>query len=425
MQAIPFIYFSLLALFLYRKRKRIDLSIYIVILYTVTGFFSIFVRGIPTYSISLVSATCYCLLHTLCIYPIIKFSDSRVCEMGKIKNDKLLKIIAWLAFISFFVFFAGTVSTVMDILSGDLQALRNTLYNEGSTGYGGFSNYPIIIRVFFLITAYLFGCGWVLIFLAFYGLLIQKLPKLYFFLFIIASLNSLWKGIMNIDRSAAAMYVISFMGMVIYFWPYMEKKNKSKVSLVTGLLLGVIFVYLFVISFARFGGADSNDTYAVEDSFVQYIGQNYYFFCYFFDTFDNPYKMSNLLFPFINHFIFQDDVLGGFRINEFFEIKLGMETGYFYTYLGQIQLTAGHLVAILFAILLCIISYSVLNRRISHRVRISGMTSFLYVFFASFSMLGVFYYYYQQQTITASIVFFLIVFRLLGPSKLYVEKSKI
>ena len=425
MQAIPFIYFSLLVVFLYRKRKKIDLSIYIMLLYAVTGFFSIFVRGIPTYSISLVSAISYCFLHTLCIFPIIKFADYRVFEIGKVKNEKLLKIIAWLAFISFLAYFAGTISTVVDILSGDLRALRNTLYEEGSTGYGGFSNYPIVVRVFFLVTAYLFGCGWVFIFLAFYSLLIQKLPKIYFFLFIIASLSSLWKGIMNIDRSAAAMYVISFMGTVIYFWPYMEKKIKSRVSLVTGLLLGVIFIYLFVISFARFGGVDSNDSSAVEDSFVQYIGQNYYYFCYFFDTFDNPYKMSNLLFPFINHFIFRDEVLGGFRINEFFENKLGMETGYFYTYLGQIQLTAGHLVAILFAILLCLISYSVLNRKIYRRVRISGMTSFLYVFFASFSMLGVFYYYYQQQTITSSVVFFLIMFRLMGPSKVYVKKSKI
>ena len=123
MQAIPFIYFSLLALFLYRKRKRIDLSIYIVFLYAVTGFFSIFVRGIPTYSISLVSAISYCLLHTLCIYPIIKFADTRVYETGKFKNEKLLKFIAWLAFISFLV---SSVITLLPLVNPPYSAVLLT-----------------------------------------------------------------------------------------------------------------------------------------------------------------------------------------------------------------------------------------------------------------------------------------------------------
>ncbi len=413
--AVPFVYFSFLAICLYNRRKTVDLAIFICILYASSGFIGLFMNDygslVENYNISFVAAFSYCALLSLCLYPVAKFSHLRIQYIRPVKNVRFLKALAWAAILWFIIYVIASYRLFVEIITGDLLALRTALYNE-TLDVGFITTVPGPIRFFISALSFVFGCGWILIFLAFFSLLVQKLPKKYFFFFLIASLYTPWGAVLGIDRSAVAAYLLSFIGVIVFFWPFMQKKIKKSVIIVGVVFIGGLISYLVTMTLARFGGVSGDDTERVNDSLIFYLGHGYLYFCYYFDNFDNPYKMSNLILPFINKFLFGDELLGGMRINYFLEKELGMEFGYFYTFVGQIQIVSGHIVAILFCLFL-FVSGNVVLGRIKNGI-VTPRYSFLSFFFASFLILGLFSYYYQTPPKTFSVVFFLIFFYILG-----------
>lgn len=418
MLAVPFIYFSFLGLYMYRKRKKIDLAILICIIYAISGFVGLFMgdpgERVKGYHISVIAAVSYCALLTMCLFPIAKFSHLGIKSISPVKNEKLLRALSWAAIIWFLIFVIGSWSQFHGIITGDMLALRTALYN-GTADDSYIVSMPFPIRFILSSFSYIFGCYWILIFLAFYCLLIQKLPIKYFLFFLIASLSCPWGAVLGIDRSAVAGYLFSFAGIVVFFWPFMEKKIRRWTVILGSVIIGALIAYLAVITISRFGGVKGEDMEGVNNSLLFYIGHSYLYFCYYFDNFDNPAKMLNLIFPFISKFVFGSEVLGGMRINAYLESKVGGDYGYFYTFLGQIQITAGHIVMIVFCILFFIISNNLLSKR-KHGM-VTPRYAFLYFFFASFMLLGLFAYFYQSPIITASVVSFLIFFKMLGVRK--------
>lgn len=418
MMAVPFFYFSFLALWMYHKRRKLDMAILICIIYATSGFVGLFMGDsgylVKNYHISVIAAFSYCALLTLCLIPISKFSHRRIKQIRPVKNEKLLKALSWVSFIWFVVYAFFSWNQFYGIITGDLGALRTALY-EGTSDDSFIVSTPFPVRLFLSLFSYVFGCYWILIFLAFFSLLIQKLPVKYFVFFLFGSFSCPWGAVLGVDRSAVAGYLFSFIGIIVFFWQYMDKTVKKRTVGLGLILVGVLFAYLGAMTISRFGGVTGDDMEGVNNSLLFYMGHSYLYFCYYFDTFNNPLKMSNLLLPFTNKFIFGDDVLGGMRINAFLESKIGGDYGYFYTFIGQIQITAGHIVAIVFCLLLFFVSYSILSKRNTSAV--SPKYAFLYFFFASFMLLGLFAYYYQSPMITFSLVAFLIIFNYLGVKK--------
>ena len=261
--------------------------------------------------------------------------------------------------------------------------------------------------------------------MAFFCLLIQKLPTKYFFFFLIGSLACPWGAVLGVDRSAVAAYLLSFVGVIVFYWQYMGKVHKRYVAILGLVLIGLLLVYLGAMTVARFAGVDGDDMDSVNNSLAFYLGHSYLYFCYYFDNFNNPFKMSNLILPFTNKFLFGDEMLGGMRINSFLEAKTGKGFGYFYTFVGQIQITAGHVVAILFCFLLFFIGINKLKKR---TFAVTPNYAFLYLFFSSFMLLGLFAYYYQSPSITFSVIAFLILFKIMGykntQNKMFIKPIK-
>lgn len=422
MMAVPFVYFSLLAFVMYRKRKKMDLAILICIIYATSGLIGLFMGDpgsqVKGYHISFFAAFSYCFLLTLCLLPISRFSHLRIKYIYPVKNVQLLKTLAWIAFIWFFIYAYASWNQFYGIITGDLGALRTALY-EGTIDNSFILSVPFPIRLFISLFSYVFGCYWILIFLAFYCLLVQKLPIKYFLFFMIASLACPWGAVLGVDRSAVAGYMFSLIGVEVFFWPLMQKTQKKWTVVAGGIVMVALMVYLGMMTISRFGGVNGDDTDAVNSSVLFYLGHSYLYFCYYFDTFDNPAKMLNLLFPFISKFIFGSNVLGGMRINAYLEQKAGGSYGYFYTFIGQIQITAGHIVAILFCFILFFVGYNVLSKM--KKGVATPKYAFLYFFFASFMLLGLFAYYYQSPVITSSVVVFLILFNWMGYEKVPIE----
>lgn len=189
MIAVPFLYFTALALFLLKNRKKIDIAIFICLIYAVSALFGIiaeegdlFEFGTPNYEITPWSAFLYCFLITVCLLPLITISNLSIKEIKPLKNEKALRLLGWMAIIWFAIYAIGSFSQLKSVLSGDLLALRTALY-QGTSDDSFIVSMPFPIRILISTLSFVFGCTWILIFLAFYSLLIQKLPLKYFFFY--------------------------------------------------------------------------------------------------------------------------------------------------------------------------------------------------------------------------------------------------
>lgn len=97
MVTVPFIYFTILLLLVYRRNgRRFDLVCYIISIFAVSAFFSILLdafelRSIDTlnYKISGEATFAYCGLITMCLWPFIRYSNLSIKQikplMGGVK----------------------------------------------------------------------------------------------------------------------------------------------------------------------------------------------------------------------------------------------------------------------------------------------------------------------------------------------------
>ena len=179
MIAVPFVYFSILAIIRYMRHKTIDIASFICLMYGAAGLGAIMIDRLGlsaygNYQVSFFACLAYCGLLTLCLLPFLAYSNLKIKVIRPFKNEKLLKNVAWVAF-GWFLFTAIMSSgEFYNVITGDMAALRQALY-RGDADPGFMSSLPSPIRFFLTILNMVFGCGWILIFLAFFSLLIQKL----------------------------------------------------------------------------------------------------------------------------------------------------------------------------------------------------------------------------------------------------------
>lgn len=419
MIGLPFIYFSLLTLFLFSKKRKIDFAIILSGFFAVSGLFSIVLdtfnlgsRVTSNYSISLFAGTFYCFLLTLGIIPFAINSNISIKKISSVRYPSLLKIIAWVAFIRFVALVVLSFDEFLIIITGDFGEMRAELYRE-EFDLNYMVSLPALVRLIMAIFNMIFGAPWILILLGFYSRFVQKLPSIYFLLFILASLSGIWSGILGVDRSAATYWIISFIMIYFFFRQFMDEKAQKKVVTILFILVGIAALYIGAVTISRFGendyGAGLSGT---QGGIISYLGQNYINFCYFFDNFHCNWKTLNIIFPFTGKYLLNSQFVGGVPIQQHLTLLTGIETGVFYTYLGQIMISAGKEVMIIYSLFHCLGSIFLL-RKIRCK-SVSLITVFLYILLSSIVYLGAWVYYYSSPSITFSVIFFLILFKILG-----------
>lgn len=414
----PFVLFFTIALIKYRRIKSIDISILICMVYGISGFVAIFTDALDIsthsgYRVSFIAGFTYCTLLLVCLQPFIKYSNCIVSDIKPIRNERILKFLAWLSL--FWFLFSAIMSRdqFWGVISGDMGALRQAMYN--GLGEAGFLvHLPSPIRFIVVVFNMLFGCEWILMFLAFYSLTIQKMHIKYFIFFFIASLSGPWTSILGVDRSGIAIFVLSILSVIVFFWKFMSSKTKFCVSLITGIVLSGLVVYLSAITMSRFSGTSGDDIISVKESLISYLGQCYIEFCYFFDNVSNPDKTLNLIFPCISKYILGEKLIGGVMLNQAIEAKTGVFTGVFLTFMGQIQLTAGFPVTVLFCLFFSLLSNSIFRKIKNHTI--TSFDALAYLALAEVMILGQYSYFYQSPQRTFSLLFFLLLFRRLSRS---------
>jgi len=417
MIAVPFIYFSIISLVLYfRKGKRIDFSVIISAMFAVSGFFSILIdvfglRNSDTanYSISFLASFSYCALITLCLLPFIRYSNLKITTARPLRNSALLKLFAVLSVLWFMTLVYFSLDTFVTMLASNMGEMRLKVYAgevESSLSY-----IPGGLRPIMILFNSIFKCSWVLIFLAFFSRYVQRLPVIYFWLYLFSSLSGPYNSVIGADRSGVAYWVLTAVGAYLLFNPFINKKEKKSLAKVGVIIISVLGVYLTMMTISRFsestlfGGNDST-----QGSLIYYFGISYINFCNFFDNYTPPFSNLGILFPFTSQYLFGMKT-GATLIQEKMTLATGFECGTFYTYMGQIIMGAGRFAAIVFCFLYSLISFLVLPSTIK---RSGALIHELYLYFMLITVLylGLFVYYYTSPYITFSVFFFYFLLRL-------------
>lgn len=410
MVAIPFVYFTLL--FLYQLKKnhwRIDIASYILCIYAISGFFTILIdvfnlRSPDTlsYTISPIACISYCGLITLCIWPFMSYSNLLFAGIKPTRKTKWLKYTAWIFALYFLFNLYMSWDSLSYVLSTDLGQVRNAHY-KGMGEESWMAGLSSIAKLPFILLNLIGGCPWIFIFLAFYSLIIQKLPLKYFILLLLASFNGVLGNILIAGRSAIAYWIISFVGCYLIYLHYGNKKLKRiiKSSFLILIILGIIF--LSAVTVSRFGERNEVQVSGTQGGLISYFGQSYINFCYFFDTFTCPLPSLQLIFPFTSKLLLGDNFDGTMVLQGLLSFKTAKEIGVFYTFLGHILVTSNKLVMIIYALILFFCSYYITKKSQKNLLNVS--TCYFYYLYSSVIFLGIFTHYYAFMSITFPVFF--------------------
>lgn len=424
MIAVPFIYFGMFLLVHLRKNKwQFDIASLILAIYAFSGFCSIFVdvldlRSPQTskYAISFSATFAYCSLITLCVWPFAKYSNLLIQSIRPIKNSRILKLIS-VVFFAYFVlnlymsFEAIQTALILD----NMEQIRNAHY-QGTTEESWVAKFPFVVRLPFTILGMAGGCSWVFFFFSFYCIVVQRMNSFYGLMYIFASFNGLIGSILMGGRSGFVYWAISFLACYLFFLPFINKKQKRIFQLLILIIGTLVFLYMSAMTFARFGeDMGSGELDGSESSLINYSGQAFINFCYFFDTFECPIPSLQILMP-LTYKLLGSPIDGGVELQQIISFKSGKELGVFYTFIGQIATTSNNIVAILYCLVLSSASM-VIGRKIWKKRNASISTCFFYLTYSSVIFLGLFGHYYAYVTKTASIIMISILLFLLRNKK--------
>lgn len=403
MASVPFVYFTLLFFYVFlRNHKKIDIACFILAIYASSAFFSILVDRYgysyyPSYVISFEATFAYCSLLTISVVPFINYSNLKISKIEPIVNEKILVYSAYIVFGYFLVYLYMSANDVYNVLTGDIGTLRAAHYTENISS-GWLAKMNPIVRIPFVIFNLVMGAPWILQFLGFYTIIIQRLHIKYGILFIVASLIGVVGNLSEAGRSDLVYWIIGMIACLIFFKPYLDNSEETakKVRILGYILIGAALFVIGLITFSRYENRDSG----AEGGFITYFGQPFNHFAYFFDKYACPYPTLEILFPFTYNILGISEG-GVVAVQQMLTLRTGVFTGLFYTYIGQIAVTSSNSVAVLFCAVYSLFS----NKLCKENIKCSSAKStFIYMTLASIMFLGLFSHYYGIMNKTASVM---------------------
>ena len=422
MIVVPFIYFGFLLFYQLKKNNwRFDIASFILIIFTVSSFFSILIdvfnlRSIDTshYKISVFACISYISLITLCVYPFMRNSNLKIRKIQPISNGMviILKIFAWIFFLYFFLnLFMSWESLVTVVMSDDIEQIRKQHGTE-MADESWMASLPTAARMPFTLLNLMSGSTWIFVFLAFFVMITQRMKFAYFILFILSSFNGIIGNILDAGRSAIAYWVISFIACYIIYTPYMRKEHKRVLNRLFVIIGVFAFMFIAAVTISRFGYRDAGEVSGTQGGLISYFGQTYINFCFFLDEFSCPFPSLQIVFPFLSKLILGDGFVSVVDLQELISRLSGKGIGVFFTFLGHIMVTSNAWVMLIYALLLFSGSLFITQKTKNKSIRLS--TCFFYYLYSSVIFLGIFTHYYAGTARTFSVAFWGILLMLIS-----------
>lgn len=363
-------YFLILFL-IYYKKNGFDISCCIVGVYLITSAASIyfmdhthnpyFIGKRPT----LIPSIVYCSMVTLVSRPFYRFNSNKIRDLKRM-NVKIFNIMSWIFIGSFFfsliLFYKDLI--FLFSLGDEVGQLRGLEFDTAQSRLSG----PLK----FISTCAVAMCSMsaVSFILFLYSVTFLKKPKWFNLLLFISSCGCIISGILNIDRSVMVFWIMNMIFIFFLFKPYLSAKVKSIISFFAGFLLWGAGAYLVNMTMSRFGDN-------ALDSVIEYAGQNYINFCWFWDHYTPPVLNFGIFIPLLSHFFIDWGFpVGAVSFGRFVQGKVGYFVNVFYTFMGTLIIYLGQWAVVPF----CIIYYIITRNVIKPRRRSIGIQHFIIIF---------------------------------------------
>ena len=364
---IPFFWFSLLFIFIY-KNRGFNVSAYICLLYVITSACSsmIVLSGKYMVEINLITVIIYCLLISLVIIAIYNSDFSKIKSII-VPNQKLID------YITYFFFFITVISIMMYwkdivyiVMLDDWGALRDSINAGNNLTISHFGGVMHHVQSFINI----FGKASYLLFPIFFlNLFVFKKPTWFCLMSLLGTTNVIINGILTIDRSTTFGWFIMLGLSFVMFRKNVDKTKIIKIApfITIPIVLGI--VYFIMVTFGRFGESSGGADNAV----INYAGQPFLNFCKLFENFDNHEGITTKqLFPYTHEYIIKDyDGVVAYQ-NKMSNIS-HIECAVFYTYLGAFILDSNQFGPFLFSLLYLVLLYFVSGTQQKHQLNINRL----------------------------------------------------
>ena len=410
MEYIPLIYFSVLFLWIYKK-QGLDASAYITLLYVMTSFFSVLFLNQATARmdkscLTFLPTFLYCFLLTLFILPVVRFNTRKIIE-SSIRGTKFISFITYFYFGCFallLVFYLRDL--IFCFFISDMAEAKQLIRTDGVN----LTKYPWFIEIFLYVARMLSPFSMIMVFIFFYGLAFLKKSWGVNLMALTGSFSSILIGILNIDRSKIFFWAIIFGLCAVMFWNHIEKKRKKTLYYVLALFGSIMAFYFIIVTIGRYGDSDVG----TGGSLISYAGQPYYYFCYFWENFNNTDGVTlKYLFPSFHHFIL-NDFDGSLALQQELTTKTGIFTGQFYTLLGDFIISDGKVGPFIITLVYLFLSVLIYRRKGN---RCSFERYFVVYLLMLIPTTGIISYYYANFAVTFSLITVLLLMRILSKGK--------
>lgn len=404
MHLIPFIYFTLLTGYFWHRHKNYDVAAYMSSLYALTSLCSAIIvidghlegGGVLfdgwEAELGIIPTLMYCVLITITILP---FSLIRVDKLEKITDNHkyvLFGFVGLLAAQALLNLYLVADSTI-NILSGDLKEVREMVYNdEMSPADIKAMSMPSILQYL----NYTNNVTLLAIPLFFYYSCIKKYSLWFTTPLLLISLSPILKGMQLVDRTEIMNYGLIFGFCLVLFKNMLTRKVKWFFGIASIPIMTIAMVYIVAVSSARFDDTDEG----TGGSALQYAGQSYLNFCYFYDHHNESLFYPQREVP-VTTYLLTGKGYGD--VKEERSAKEGFFIGVFATHVGAWILDMGKVGGIVITLLYAMLVIMVI-RRYNRRSLDVGELLLLFTL-ANIPLFGIFYYRFHSFILAIQYVF--------------------
>lgn len=405
---IPAICFLTLTALLWRKHQGFDACVYICSLYAAVNVMAVIVvltdmlggGGIlfsnGNAEFGIIPTLLYCVMLTVSLIPFHLVYEKEVTTIS-IHSPFLLDCLSALLFAVAVLNVYLVADSTLDILSGDLGAIRNSIYaGEETPAQLKAEGMPYIAKfLYYFNPATLLALP-----ILFYNLCFRKRPWWWNLLLFFVSLSMPIAGIQAADRTEMIYYATMLLFTLIFFRKHFTQSIKRALTIV-GLpfvLLGA--VYVTAVSQSRFEDVSEGTS----GRNLQYAGQGYLNFCYYWEYANYEEPAVERIFPMYSHFIKKVDSTPTRRSER--SGQQGFFISVFPSFLGDLMLDLTPIGMVLW--IACYTLLGLLLIRQSHRKEFDISEVLLIFLMACIPTFGIFYYRFHKFTYTFAVLLALV-----------------
>ena len=413
---IPFIYFTILFVFLARRHRGMDVSAYMVLLYAFSAFFAILIDARHIYDtngvcaempITLGATLSYCALLTISIVPFSRMRSTTLQQVN-ITKPGLFDAFSWLLIITFFLTFLMLGRDIYSVISSaDLSEVRRAVY----AGEEGESLSMSDLEWWLILPNTLFSQFSPIAILFFYiNVSSNRKSNLFNYILLLSSITPILSAILIAGRSQIIYWLLSYIFCFLLFKNQMDKQQKKVVLRPFIVLAGAMVVFFASVTLARFTTFSLDSSTNTFNSVVAYIGQPFINYNNFFNNYICSQHTFNRIMPVSHYFVLDPGwTLGDYRA--LIQSQTGMNIGVFYTLLGDLMVDLVKSGMLIFVLLFAMVSIYMSRQENDNTIPVSRML--LIQLLALIPLQGIFYYsfhrvdvgYYVIGTIILSICF--------------------